>query len=249
MPYIPYIPLPPVNFAMGGVTGYTNGAFTVPTYNLELNEIAKQINLLQYQFSGAALYDVGSASASMSATTTNLGIIAENVVDLLAEVRKLNLNIRGISNSVEVSTKGLANISSHMGKQSVLTTMLVNDQIKNNEFQQQTTNQALADSGKPPTVVTPAAFSEKAKQVINDVSTTNALVAGTTLVQETITNAATTAFATTTTWIAESAFGVWITDAYSKTEIAVVALFSEAKAKALADKARLKTASAKVGGG
>jgi hypothetical protein len=248
MPYIPYTPITPVNFAAGGFTGNTNGFLTVPTYNLELNAIAKEINALQYQFSGAALFDPGSAAASMSATALNIGIIAENVADILIEVKKLNLNVQGVSNSVEVSTKGLANISTHMAKGNVIATMDMNNNVKKAEFEKQVTNQAQEQAGMPKTEVSPENLVERGKQLVSEVSESNALIAGTTFIQENISAAATAAFTTTTTWIAESAFGVWIKDAYAKTEIAVVGLFSEAKAKQLADKLAAKANNARAGG-
>jgi hypothetical protein len=248
MPYIPFTPITPVTFAAGSVTGYTNGFFYSPNYNLELNAIAKEINALQYQFSGAALLDVGSASATMSATALNLGIIAENVADIHLEIKKLNLNVQGVSNSVEVSTKGLANISTHMAKQTVIATMAMNNDIKKAEFEKLVTNEAQAQAGMPISVVTPEGLVERGKQLVTEVSQSNALIAGTTFIQEQISTTATTAFTTTTTWIAESAFGVWVKDAYAKTEIAVVGLFSEAKAKVLADKLTAKANNAKAGG-
>lgn len=247
MPWIPpkIIPNQPIP---GVLTGYTNGTIYNMDYTLHLNAIIAELNQIGFMLSPQALLDVGSVAASMSSASLNLGIIAENVADIHLEVKKLNLNLQGVSNSVEVSTKGLANISTHMAKQSVLMTMQVNDQMKTSEFQKQVTNQAQESAGQEKTVVTPAAFTEKAKEVISDVSSTNALVAGTSFVQEQISTTATTAFTTTTEWIAESAFGVWIKDAYAKTEIAVVGLFSEAKAKVLADKLKVKANNIKSGG-
>ena len=248
MPYIPYTPVTPVNFAMGSVSGYTNGFFVVPTYNLELNAIAKELNALQYQFSGAAIFDPGAAANTMHLTMLNLGIIAENVADIHLEIKKLNLNVQGVSNSVEVSTKGLANISTHMAKQNVIATMVMNNDVKKAEFEKLVTNQAQEQAGLPKTEVTPQGLAERGKQLVTEVGQSNALIAGTTFIQENISAAATAAFTTTTTWVAESAFGVWIKDAYAKTEIAVVGLFSAEKAKVLADKLKVKTNNARGGG-
>ena len=247
MPYIPYTPVLPVNFAAGGFTGNTNGFLTVPTYNLELNAIAKELNALQYQFSGAAILDPGAAANSMHLAMLNLGIIAENVADIHLEIKKLNLNVQGVSNSVEVSTKGLANISTHMAKGNVIATMDMNNNVKKAEFEKLVTNQAQEQAGITPTEVSPQNLVERGKQLVTEVSESNALIAGTTFVQEQISTTATTAFTTTTTWVAESAFGVWIKDAYAKTEIAVVGLFSEEKAKVLADKLKVKTNNARGG--
>ena len=247
MPYIPYTPVSPVNFAMGSVSGYTNGFFTIPTYNLELNAIAKELNALQYQFSGAALADPGAAANTMHLSMLNLGIIATNVADIHLELKKLNLNVQGVSNSVEVSTKGLANISTHMAKQTVIATMAMNNDVKKAEFEKLVTNQAQEQAGLEKTEVSPENLVDRGKQLLTEIGESNALIAGTTFVQEQITTTATAAFTTTTTWIAESAFGVWVKDAYAKTEIAVVGLFSEAKANVLKDKIKVQTNNARGG--
>ena len=248
MPYIPYVPVAPVQYSAGSVTGYTNGFFYQQGYNLELNAIAEEINALQYQFSGAAILDPGSAANTLHLSMLNLGIIAENVADIHLELKKLNLNVQGVSNSVEVSTKGLANISTHMAKQNVIATMVMNNDVKKAEFEKLVTNQAQEQAGLPKTEVTPQGLAERGKQLVTEVGQSNALIAGTTFIQENISAAATAAFTTTTTWVAESAFGVWIKDAYAKTEIAVVGLFSAEKAKVLADKLKVKTNNARGGG-
>lgn len=231
--YIVYNPVPPVNFAMGSVSGYTNGAFVVPTYNLELNAIALQLNLLQYQFSNAAVLEPGSASASMSATAGNVGVIAEQLGELLELMETISGNLSTIANKVEVSTKGLANISSHMAKAGVISQMQLADQVTANEFNKQTANAAQVAAGLPPTVITATDFLEKAKSTIVDVGQLNAQVAATAVVTEAATAAATSAFTTATTWAAESALGVWIKDTYATTEIAVVGIFSKEKAAKL----------------
>jgi len=243
MPYIVFSPAAPVQFAMGT----TPGALVIPNYNFELNKIAFEINALQYQFSGAALLDVGSAAGSLSVIAINSSIIAENVADIHLEIKKLNLSISGVSSSIDTSTKGLANISTHMAKQTVIATAQLNDQIKTGEFQKQVTNDAQKAAGIPPTVVPPAQFVEKVKQTVADVSTTNAIFAATQLFQEAVSTAATTAFTTTATWIAESSVGVFIQEAYGKLEVAVIGLFSEEKAKVAADKLQARIGKLKAG--
>jgi hypothetical protein len=248
MPYIPFTPAPPVIVEAGAVQGYTNGFFYSPSYNLELNKIAFEINALQFQFSPlAAQTEVGSPAASLSAVAINSGIIAENVADIHLELKKLNLSISGVSNSIDTSTKGLANISTHMAKQTVIQTMAVNNDIKKAEFEKQVTNTAQEAAGVPKTVVTPQALVARVEEVITDVTTTNALISATALVQETVANAATTAFTTTATWIAESAFGVYVQEAFGKVEVAVIGLFSDAKAKVAADKLQARLQKLKAG--
>lgn len=250
MPYIPFIPPAagaPIPLA-SPITGYTNGVIQGRDYTLHLNAIALELNKIGFFLSPAATLDVGSTAASLSASSLNLGIITENIVDIHLEMKALNLNIQKIANKIEVSTKGIANMSTHMAKQTVIQTMVMNDQLKTNEFQKQVTNQAQEAAGQPKTVVTPAAFVDKAQEVIADVSTTNALVTGAAMVQNVIATTATEAFTIATKWIAESSVGVWIKDAYAETELAITTFFAQAKAKQLADKIEVKLNNIKAGG-
>lgn len=248
MPYIVFNPVPPVNFAMGTVSGYTNGAFVVPQYNLELNAIALQLNLLQYQFSNAALFETGSASASMSATALNAGVIAEQFGTLLEVMKTISGNISTIANKVEVSTKGIATMSSHMAKQSVISQMQLADQITANEFNKQTANAAQEAAGLPKTVVTATGFVEKTKETIVNISQLNAQVTATSVVTEAITAAGTTAVTTAATWAAESALGTWIKDTYASTKLTVEGIFADLKVKQAKAEAEILVNKAKAGG-
>lgn len=250
MPYIPFIPPAagaPVPLA-SPFTGYTNGVIQGRDYTLHLNAIALELNKIGFFLSPAALTDVGSAAASLSASSQSLTKLQTDIGSVKEQLIRLNMSVGNIANKIEVSTKGLANISTHMAKQSVLKTMQVSDQMKTNEFQKQVTNQAQEAAGQPKTVVTPAAFVDKAQEVIADVSTTNALVTGAAMVQNVIATTATEAFTIATKWIAESSVGVWIKDAYAETELAITTFFAQAKAKQLADKIEVKLNNIKAGG-
>jgi len=232
MPWIPpkIIPNQPIP---GVLTGYTNGTIYNMDYTLHLNAIIAELNQIGFMLSPAAIADVGSAAASLSVSAQSLTKLQTDMGNVREELKRLNLSVGKVANKIEVSTKGLANISSHMGKQTVIQTMAMNDQIKTNEFQKQVTNQAQEAAGQPKTVVTPAAFAEKAKEVITDVTTNNALISAASMVEAQVTSAATEAYSTATTWIAESSFGQWVKDAYSEQEIAFVGLFSKEKAEKL----------------
>jgi hypothetical protein len=131
--------------------------------------------------------------------------------------------------------------------QSVPATVGFDPYDKKAEFEKQVTNTAQEAAGVPKTVVTPQALVARVEEVITDVTTTNALISATALVQETVANAATTAFTTTATWIAESAFGVYVQEAFGKVEVAVIGLFSDAKAKVAADKLQARLQKLKAG--
>lgn len=244
--YIVFTPVAPVNFAMGSVAGYTNGSFIIPQYNLELNAIALQLNLLQYQFSGAAVAEPGSAAASMSATANNVGSISKNLGTLLKVMQTISGNLSTIANKVEVSTKGIANMSSHMAKNSVIAQMQLADQLTANEFNKQTANAAQEAAGLPKTVITATNFVEKTKETIVNISQLNAQVSATALVTEAATAAATSAFTTAATWAAESALGSWIKDTYAETEIIVAGVFSKETAERLAQELEVARNKAKT---
>lgn len=241
--YVPYIQVPnqPVPST---ITGYTNGTIFTQDYALVLNQIAREINEVGYNFSGAASYDIGSAAASLSAIAINSGSCSERLAEIDQTLQGMAGSILAIANKIEVSTKGLANISTHMGKQNVIAMCSLADQVKANEFNALTANQAQEAAGQEKTVVTPAAFITKIEAAVNDVGSMNSVLGATNLIIEGITAAGTTAFTTATTWAAESAIGTWVIEAYAETEIAVVSMFSKKKAKelelALADK-RAKT--------
>jgi hypothetical protein len=248
MPYIPYVVVPPATVPTGSVQGYTNGFFTAPNYTAELNQIAFQINALQFQFSGAALEDYGSAAACLSAIASNSSIIAANMGEINLELKNLNLSIGGVSNSINTSTKGLANISTHMAKQTVIATMVMNNDVKKAEFEKEVTNQAQVAAGQEKTVITPQGLIERGEQLIAEVGQSNALIAGTAFVSEQISNTATTAFTTSAQWVAESAVGIYVQEAYGNLEVAAIGLFSAEKAIIAQEKLDAKLKKLKAGG-
>jgi hypothetical protein len=245
--YVPYIPVPAQPIP-SPLTGYTNGTIYTQDYALVLNAIAEQLNEVGYNFSGAASFDIGSASASLSAIAINSGSCSERLAEIDKTLQALAGSVLTIANKIEVSTKGLATISSHMAKSGVISQMQLADQITANEFNKQTANAAQVAAGLEPTVIAAPDFLEKAKSTIVSFGQLNAQVGATAVVVEATTAAASSAFTTATTWAAESALGTWVIDAYAKTEIAVVSIFSEKKAKQLELALRDRTARSKTAG-
>jgi hypothetical protein len=248
MPYIPFTPAAPVTFAAGSVTGYTNGFFYSPNYNLELNLIAKEINALQYQFSGtAALTDVGSAAASMSAAAGNIGIVAKNTGTIVDLMTKISANILTIANKIEMSSAAISNVSSHMAEQVVVSQMAYVDQSQANKHQQLTVEAAQEQAGLPKTVVTTESITTTLQQTAQNVSIAKASAKAASLVDEAITSAFSYAKTTTTNLLATYGITQWIKNTYAETEILVVGLFSKEKAEKLKNDLEIAKNNAKSG--
>jgi hypothetical protein len=247
MPYIPFTPAAPVNFAAGSVSGYTNGFFTVPSYNLELNLIAKEINALQYQFSGAAIADVGSAAASMSAAAGNIGALAKSTGTLVDLMTKVDAHILTIANKIEMSSAAISNVSSHMAEQVVVAQMAYVDQSFANKHQQLTVEAAQEQAGLPKTEVPVESLTTTLQQTAQNVSIAKASAKAASLVDEAITSAFSYAKTTTTNLLATYGITQWIKNTYAETEIVVVGLFSKEKAEKLRTELEIAKNNAKSG--
>jgi hypothetical protein len=238
MPYIPYIPLPPVTAATGAVSGYTNGAFTTPDYTLILNEIAKQINLLQFQFSNAAIKDIGSAAASLSSSASSSGLLVKQIGATNELLKTLNGNVVLVANKMEIVARGMASLSGHAAESVVTSQMALSDQVKNNKHGQLTTEAAQVAAGLPKTEVTAELNLETIKETINNVGVVKAQAGIAGLAADASAQALGYATTTVTTWIAESAVFGWFKDQYTTVELYVKGLFVKEKAIAVAiDKA------------
>jgi hypothetical protein len=248
MPYIPYTPILPVNFAAGAFTGNTNGFITVPTYNLELNAIAKEINALQFQFSNAALLDVGSAAASMSSASLNLGCIAESLGTIQDLMTKLNVNVQTIANKLELSAGAISNVSAHMAEQVVVAQMAYVDQSSANKHQQLTVEQAQEQAGLPKTVVTKEAITTTLQTTAQNVSIAKASAKAAALVDEAITSASSYALNTVKGLLVEYGITQWVKNAYAEAEILVVGLYSKEKAEKLKRDLEVAKNKAQAGG-
>ena len=247
MPYIPYTPVSPVNFAMGSVSGYTNGFFTIPTYNLELNAIAKELNALQYQFSGAALADPGAAANSMHLTMLNLGCLAESLGTIQDLMIKLNVNVQTIANKLEVSAGAISNVSAHLAEQVVVSQMAYVDQSQANQHQQKTVEQAQEQAGLPKTVVSKEDITTTLQTTAQNVSIAKASAKAAALVDEAVTSASSYALNTVKGLLVEYGITQWVKNAYAEAEILIVGLYSKEKAEKLTRDLEIKTNKARGG--
>jgi len=234
MPYIPYTPITPVNFAAGGFTGNTNGFLTVPTYNLELNAIAKEINSLQYQFSNLAIKDPGSANANWSSMASSNGLMVKQLGLTNELLKTLNGNVGVLANKMEVVALGLATISSHASESVVTQQMAFADQQRNNKHQQLTTEAAQEQAGLKKTVVTPELTVATVQATIEEISVIKAQATAASLVSNGAASAFSYASTTALEWIAQSEIGKWFKSTYLDVKLYVEGLFVKEKVVAVA---------------
>jgi hypothetical protein len=216
----------------------------IEQYTLDAPLIATAINsqtLAQQALLDSIILQIGNPEvpgtmlAIMSATQGTLSIMSGRIAAMDDKLKALNLQITTLNGKMEQSKTGLAEISTHMSQQATVQKMAFLDQTKHNEFQQQTTNASLKDAGKPPTVVTPAAFVTKVQTTLQDLTTINAQTTIVTTITDYSTSAVTTAYTKALDWAAKTEIGQWITTTYGDLKLKVTALFSVEKAKETAD--------------
>jgi hypothetical protein len=216
-----------------GATGGA-GTFTTFDYSLHLNAIIKELNQLNYNLSSISTAEPGSVMAQMSLTNTNLQDSLKQYATLTDSLQKLAGSLTSMNKTMTVQTTGLANISTTMTKQLVVTETATMDQIKNNQLTQAIAKQAQIDAGKEPVVVSPEAFLTRVEQTINDVLNFRAVSFAVGIVTTAINDTITTAYTTSVTWVGQTAAAQWITTTYLETELFITKIFSPEKAKQLA---------------
>jgi hypothetical protein len=172
----------------------------------------------------------GTLLGILSATQGTLSIMTDKITSLDNRLKELGTNVGTISGQMEQSRTGLAVIASTMAKQTVISQLQYLDNAKHSEFQQQTVNASLKDAGKPPTVVTPAAFVAKVENTIKEVTTINAQTSIVTTVTTFTTTVLVSAYEQSLAWAAQTAIGTWITSSYATIKAKVTAIFSAEKA-------------------
>jgi hypothetical protein len=202
--------------------------------------IAAQTLVLQAGFD-ALILQIGSPEvpetmlAIMSGTQGTLSIMSAKLQQIDDNLKKVNIQLTTLNGKLEQNKTGLAEISTHMSQQATIQKMTYLDNAKHIEFQQQTTNNSLKDAGKPPTVVTPAAFVAKVENNLKDLTTINAQTSIVSTITDYSTSAVTTAYTKALDWAAKTEIGQWITTTYADLKLKVTALFSTEIIKETAD--------------
>lgn len=193
--------------------------------------ITAQTTLLTTNFTSAGLVVPGSPVAIASAQADTLDQIYGILQDMHDRMEEMSIQQTNLEKRMEDQTKGMATMVHFAAEQTCTAQMAYIAQVKNYEFTEKTTNDALAAVGKPPTVVTPQAILTKIKANIQDVSIVKAEQSITNMVFDYINTTISSAYLTAESWYLSSAVGTFITEKWGLLKLKVKALFGIEEAK------------------
>lgn len=247
MPFVPPVmPLTAPIIPMGELAGYTSGTLHGPDYSAYMIALVTELAKLNYTLSSAGGLEPGSPGAVMKGLVeVNLQASA-SMDSAMSKLSDLVASINSLNKTLETTIHMNATISYNL--QALVTTqqLAVADQIKNNHFQQLTTNAALVEAGKPPTEVTPDSLKNQVTGAVTDTGNIKLQVSASTLTSQGMTEAVTQSFAIATSMIAKTSFGTWIATQWASLKGSVATMFPTDTAKAVADKTDRATIAAKV---
>ena len=170
--------------------------------------------LVTANFTPAGATTPATPISLMIGINDSLANLSTNIADISTMMANMQKAQGEMTSAIGKLQNGMASVSTQIAQGVTTQQMALADQIKNNEFQQQTTNQALADAGKPPTVVQPTALKEKIVTTVQSVSVVKAESAAANLVTTTITDGFTWSYNYIADWIsgtqvAKDAVSMW----------------------------------------
>jgi hypothetical protein len=165
----------------------------------------------------------------VSGQAESIKLINEKMSTLADKLEQLSTAVGGVNKSQADVLTALANMQFTLIETKTIQTMAFADQSYNNKFQQNATNQALADAGKPAIEVKPEEVAAATKRSIVTVGTINGQVAATNIVQEYVISAVTKGYAISQQWIAQTAFGKFVQDYYAVAKIQTQLLYADEK--------------------
>jgi len=165
------------------------------------------IAYLDLNFGKSATAIPGSPAAVSRMEAQAVNDIAVLLAEMIDQQKKLTA-------SVQVLQSSLGNISANVAAGVTTQQLAVADQIKNNQFQQQTTNAALERAELPPTVVQPTAIKQSIENAVTDTLVVKSQVKASALVEEQITSAVSWTTTTVTNVVANSFIGTAATNAW-----------------------------------
>lgn len=146
--------------------------------------------------------------AIMRAQAQAINDMSALMAEMIDQQKKLNA-------SIKVLQSAMGSVSANIAAGVTTQQFAVADQIKNNQFQQLTTNAALERAELPKTVVQPTAIAEAVQSAVKDTLTVKAQVKSSALVEEQITSAVSWTQTTVTNIVAESFVGTAATQAWT----------------------------------
>jgi hypothetical protein len=165
------------------------------------------VTYLDLNFGKAATAIPGSPAAVARMQAQSLNDMTVLLSEIIDQQKKLTA-------SVQVLQSALASVSANVAAGVTTQQLAVADQIKNNQFQQQTTNAALERAELPKTVVLPTDLQTSIQSAVQDTLTVKAQVKTSALVEEQITSAVAWTTTTANNIIANSFIGTAATSAW-----------------------------------
>jgi hypothetical protein len=172
--------------------------------------------------------------------------VAANMTSTMKKLDDLTIVLTKLNQTLSSSIEGSSSISYNLNKMVTTQQLAVADQIKNNKFQQMTTNAALVDAGKEPTVVTHDAYTAQVKGAVTDVSGIKIQVGAASLIEQGTDEAAKIAKEQATKLLA-TPFVTWIKDKWADLTTSKVVTAPIQPVKDQADKAERATIAIKAG--
>lgn len=225
------MPLVTATFSTGGSVVITDEVEVAAINSLTAAVTANTAMLEKLFGSAASTASVNGITAAAINSAGGIKDIGASINGQTKAVQDLTTATTKISNSVEVLTRAAATIQYTMTQQLTTQQLMAADQIKNNQFQQVTTNAALQRANLPPTEVPRSAYLQQVTNAVQDISIVKAQTFATNLITESLTDAGTKGFTIAQAWVVESAFGKWVSSYYSEAKLQAQILFADDTAK------------------
>lgn len=203
MPFIPIVSPP---FREIGNFGAISGGGVIPTYNYFAQatqmSVAQQYIAWSLSAQSGSEIDVGSFMSVLTAQAQAINDIASMQSDMLTAHQAIATNLTAIASV-------LTGMSGQMAAAVTTQQMAVSDQIRNNKFQQQTSNAALKRSDLPETVVSSDSLVATFKTNVTDTVSFKTQIAGANLVQSGITESIAYGQTLAVQYLKDTFIGTW----------------------------------------
>jgi hypothetical protein len=232
MPYTPpkLIPTAPPMVPPSAFTGLTNGAVNIPNYSAHLNAIILELNTIAYYMSPVGAQEPQSVASTLLALKASAELQAKATNELKESFAKIESSLDTIARSIEVSTTGLANISTTMNNQLITQQVALAQQIESDTFQIETTNAAREEAGLPKIEPKEQTLQERAQAAIDKVTNIQQQVFAAGLVSRITTEVVSGAYKTSVEWAGQTAFGSWVKFQFEKKTLQFQLYFAKDKA-------------------
>jgi DNA polymerase III alpha subunit (gram-positive type) len=164
-------------------------------------------------------------------------------------INQVQQSIGNLGSELGKVTTAAANMQYIMTQQLITTEFMASDQIKNNKFQQLTTNAALERANLPKTEVKPDDMKTAVVNGFQDISVIRAQSTVISYASNAVTSAATEGLKITQTWAAQTALGKYLALYKQEAELSYQIMFAEGEAKRLLTEQRNAIRTARQTGG